>query len=310
MLCKPHPDKVARPIGNTMKRARIWQTLNFFVINSFCLWLLLFSIAPQAAEKGLLWRVQAANGTVGYVFGTIHSDDNRVTEFSPKLLQALTSVDAFYMEVVADPKQPPNIFKDNWALDKHFTPKEMDKVAEISDRYLIPRDAANRIKPWLLAIMLDLPKPPNPFVLDTLLRYKAEELGKAVYGLETMDSQLSMLDDLPVEAQLAMLRPVLKRSQAEKEADTEKLIKLYLKRDVAAIMAENEKMTAKSMSPTLWQQVRYRILDKRNHMMAQQLIQKMPQHAIFAAVGAAHLPEKTGLIQQLRQAGFTVTAVE
>ncbi|MFM9835516.1 MAG: TraB/GumN family protein, partial [Methylophilaceae bacterium] len=52
--------------------------------NAFLVTLFLFgiSIFAQAAEKGLFWKIESPTGVTSYLFGTMHTDDNRITNFS------------------------------------------------------------------------------------------------------------------------------------------------------------------------------------------------------------------------------------
>ena len=66
--------------------------------------LLLVLTQGQAAEKSLFWQLESPTGKVSYLFGTMHTDDQRVTDFSPRVMQALKSVDTFMLEVADAPK--------------------------------------------------------------------------------------------------------------------------------------------------------------------------------------------------------------
>jgi len=37
----------------------------------------------NASERGLFWKLKAPNGLTHYLFGTIHTDDNRIIKFLP-----------------------------------------------------------------------------------------------------------------------------------------------------------------------------------------------------------------------------------
>ena len=43
----------------------------------------IFVNLAQATEKGLFWKLESPTGIVSYLFGTMHTDDNRITNFSP-----------------------------------------------------------------------------------------------------------------------------------------------------------------------------------------------------------------------------------
>ena len=51
------------------------------------------------------------------------------------------------------------------------------------------------------------------------------------------------------------------------------------------------------------------LLDDRNNNWMQQLPALMNEQPIFVAVGALHLVGKTGLVNQLKAQGYTVTPV-
>jgi uncharacterized protein len=55
--------------------------------------LFVLSQSAQAFDKGLLWKLEAPSGKVSYLLGTIHTDDQRVTEFSPKVIEAFNQTD-------------------------------------------------------------------------------------------------------------------------------------------------------------------------------------------------------------------------
>ena len=60
--------------------------------------LLCFSNVVLATDKGLFWKLESPTGVVSYLFGTIHTDDNRVADISPNIVAAMNSVDTFVME--------------------------------------------------------------------------------------------------------------------------------------------------------------------------------------------------------------------
>ena len=55
-------------------------------------------IHEQKFTKGLLWQISKAGTPAGYVFGTIHSDDARVTNISPEVKEALSKSLSFSLD--------------------------------------------------------------------------------------------------------------------------------------------------------------------------------------------------------------------
>lgn len=271
--------------------------------------LLSASIMAQATEKGLFWKMESPTGVVSYLFGTMHTDDNRITEFSPNVIAALKSVDTFIMETKADNNDPSTLLMQDATLREMLTESELDQVRELADFHVMHLDAAMRMKPWLLAVVFDLPKPQTPFAQDNLLMSTSENLSKDIDGLESSKAHFGIMDDFSREEQLVMLRAVLKRTQAQKEADFERLMAAYLEGDSDKISALDEKITGGMLPKSIWSKMKTKLLDERNVLMAERSIKAANEKPVFVAVGASHLAGKTGLIESFKKAGFKLSKV-
>lgn len=261
----------------------------------------------QAAETGLLWKIESPGGKVSHVFGTIHVDDSRVTEFSPTLLKALDQSEVFMMETLP-PAEPGLYFLPDHNLREVLSEQEWDKVKELADQRAMQDDVVMRLKPWLLAMMLGLPANQGPYTQDIRLYAKAQELGKETEGLETAREHFTLLDSLSREEQLTILRSVLKRSEEEKERDFEDLLSAYLKGDAAVIAEVDEQVTGSTLPAALWQKMRVKLLDERNAAMAERIAEKADVQPLIVAVGAAHLAGEGGILARLRKAGYRISA--
>lgn len=261
------------------------------------------------AEKGLFWKVESPSGKTSYLFGTMHTDDNRVTNFSPAVDKALQSVDAFMMETLAP--NNPNVFKmPDGDLKNMLSEAELDKVYELAEFHVMHRDVATHMKPWLLAVVFDSPKPLTPFAQDNLLMTKSEDFGKEVIGIEDTKEHFGVMDSFSRDEQLTMLRAVLKRSPEQKERDFESLMVAYLAEDSNKVAALDEKITGGMLPPALWAKMRSKLLDERNVVMAQRVTEEANNRSVFIAVGASHLASKGGLIARLKEAGFKISPIK
>ena len=276
---------------------------------SFALFLLAASQIALAADKGLLWKLEAPSGKVSYLLGTMHTDDQRVTEFSPKILEAFKQSEAFMMESL--PPRDPSIFMmKQGTVSEMLTEKEFDRVRELAEFHSMHIEAAMHMKPWLLAVIFDLPKPKALYSMDELLMAKAEEQDKKIIGLEKTSEHFSVLDAVSMEDQLIMLRAVLKRSQKDKVRDYEKLLKTYQSGDLKKVIDLDDKITGGMLPKAVWENMRIKLIDERNAGMAEGLVSEANDKAVFAAVGASHLAGEGGMLGRLREAGFTVTPVK
>jgi len=271
--------------------------------------LLGFLSAPQAAETGLLWKITSPNGTISHVFGTIHVDDSRVTQFSPPLLKALEGSDVFMMETLP-PSDPSLYFLKDYNLRDQLSDDLWEKARGLAEQHAMHEDTLLHMKPWLLAMLFDLPEPQSPLTQDVLLYAKAGELGKSVEGLEDPAAHFTMLDTLSRGEQLTILRTVLGHSEEEKKHDYEALLQAYLTGNADDIARIDEKATSSELPPALWQKIRTRLIDERNAVMAKRIAERAASSRLFVAVGAAHLAGKDGILGRLRKAGYKVAVAQ
>ena len=264
---------------------------------------------PALAEKGLFWKAESNTAPTIYLFGSIHTDDNRVTDFSPKVLEALKSVDMFMMESES-PQDPRMLQTQNPDLITRLTDKELAQLYALADFHVMHRDAALRTKPWLLAVVFDSPRPLTPYAQDNLLMRLAEDYGKQVQGIESVAEHFAVMDSLSADEQLAFLRKVLKRSQQTKERDYERLIKAYLDGDANKLVRLNAQITGSMLPAPLWKKMRIQLLEERNVIMAQRVLENAQDKSLFVAVGASHLAGPSGLINALKQAGYKLSVVK
>lgn len=269
---------------------------------------MLFTQLASATDKGLFWKLQSPTGKTSYLFGTIHTDDNRVADFSQPVLDALNSVEVFMMETEPNQDNSLYLLKEG-NLAQMLTNDEFEQVRALADFHVMHLGAAMQMKPWLLAVVFDLPKPQTPFAQDNLLMTKSEELLKDIVGIETAKEHFGVMDDFSNEEQMVMLRAVLKRKQEDKERDFERLMAAYLQGDSDKVTALDEQITGGMLPKPLWQKMRKKLLDDRNLVMAKRTVEAANARPAFIAVGASHLAGENGLIAAFKQAGYTLTPV-
>lgn len=288
---------------NNQNKKIITQTISFL-----CIFLMLwaFALSAYATDKGLFWKLESPTGKVSYLFGTIHTDDNRVTNFGPNITNAIKSVDTFMMES-AENRDPSVMMLKEGSLASFLTEAEFDQVRELADFHTMHMGAAMQMKPWLLAVVFDLPKPQTPFAQDNMLMSESENAAKNVVGIESAKEHFAVMDDFSMDEQLVMLRAVLKRTLAQKEADFERVMAAYAGGDSDKIKALDEEVTSGMLPKELSQKIIDRLLVKRNVVMAERTTAVAKDSSVFIAVGASHLAGDDGLIAAFRKAGFKLT---
>lgn len=271
--------------------------------------LMLLYSSLSLAQNGLFWKATAPSGKITYLFGTIHTDDNRVTNFAPAVKDALKFSDSFMMETLA-PNDPSVFMTEHGSLESFLNEKELDTLLQLAEFHVMHRDAALNMKPWLLAVIFDSPRPLTPFGQDNLLMSQAEDLGKEVIGIEDTQEHFGVMDNFSHEEQLLMLRAVLKRSHKVKQNDFDKILNAYLQGDAEKISQLDDKITGAMLPASLWARMRVKLIDERNNVMAERVIEEGVAKNIFVAVGASHLAGPGGLIAQLKAAKYQLEAIK
>lgn len=307
----------------TLRRLRISFLLPCFLI--LPLWavasLAATSVAKTSADvasesasrfsKGLLWKIESPKAPTSYIFGTIHSDDKRVTALPEPVARSLNDAKRFVMEAMVDGNALISMaevmfFNDDRTLEQVVGQKLYRDTLKALTARGMPTQGIEKQKPWAVMMALSLPAPKTGEYLDLMLQARASRMNKPVSGLETIAEQLSVFNGLSLADQISLLEDTV-RSQSDLDRQFEELHRAWLARDLVAIMALGEKY--KPSDERLYRDVMDRLLTQRNLRMVERMDPILKEGGAFIAVGAAHLPGETGLLYRLENAGYRVTVV-
>ncbi|MEM6395362.1 MAG: TraB/GumN family protein [Bacteroidota bacterium] len=136
----------------------------------------------------------------------------------------------------------------------------------------------------------------------------AEAGEKDIFGLETLDFQLTVFDSIPYEAQAKMLVAAVESDMnGGLDADNEfdRMVELY-KRQAISEMVDMVQESAEDTDDTNFEEF---LLTRRNQAWIPLMAEAMSGGSVFFAVGAAHLGGENGVIKLLRDAGYEVEGV-
>jgi len=262
-----------------------------------------------ASDRGLFWKLRAPNGSTHYLFGTMHTDDNRIIKFLPIVKKSVNASDILLVEITPDGHSQ-NLFMKNHSLVSDINEKELNQIKKLAEFHVMYFDNVMRMKPWLLAIIFDSPKPHTEFNQDYLLMAMAADLDKEVLGIESSQEHFSSMDSLSLDEQLMMLRAVLKKTENEKLSDYNLLMKQYISGDVEQIRKTDERLTGKLLPEVLWAKIKVQLMNERNKKMVIKIKELSKDKQLFIAVGASHLAGQDGLLNQLRDSGFKISPLK
>jgi uncharacterized protein YbaP (TraB family) len=118
-------------------------------------------------------------------------------------------------------------------------------------------------------------------------------------GLETIQFQMKLMNEVSDEEHIKMLLLGLTTDNSE----FNKLLSAYLKKDIVLL---GTLMNNAELSPEFYSN----LIVKRNQKWIPIISELIQNKSSFIAVGAAHLPGKEGVLNLLRESGYTVTPVE
>lgn len=263
--------------------------------------------AVQAADSALFWSLSRDGAPAGYLLGTIHSEDPRVLDFSESFIEQLTSNHFFAMEMVPDFPTLARLteymhYQDGTKLVDVIGAERFGKLEAILSSYQVPPDWVIRMKVWAAMMTLSVPPPKSGFFMDFSLSLRASGAGMKVVGLETLEQQLSFLEDMPEEQQLQLLDQALEEYREVERIHAE-MVDSYLGGDLVALESLAGQQMAE-LSPETRDYFMQQGIDVRNLRMVDSLLKHLDEGTVFVAVGALHLPGENGLISLLRNKGF------
>lgn len=281
------------------------------MIKNIIVWYLLFfySICICQNSNTVLWKISGKNLTKpSYLFGTIHLKDKRIFLANDSLNYFIKNCDTFASELhpdslnalffnTANKNDTSDVFKksldngDYEAIDKKLR----------NDFGLSLRQIKNKNYRFLKLLLNPVEEKNDdyPTFLDGYLMAIAKRMSKEIIGLEKINSHESALNSLKAEEKLK--REVIDLSKTDKnKAPHEDLIKLYLEGNINKIQD--------NMS-SLAYETQHDLIYIRNKIMAHTIDSIMKNRTLFATCGSAHLGGDNGMIQMLKELGYTVTPV-
>lgn len=271
----------------------------------------IFSITAQELENSTLWKIEG-NGlaTTSYLFGTIHITCDATLEDDVK--KALEETTQIVMELdMDDPSMEVKMMKGMYLKDgktlKDFVSEEEYKSIDslFINNMGISVKLLENVKPFFLSAML------YPKMIDCQMQSFEFELTKIaaeqeeeIYGLETIEEQIKVFENIPLEDQYADLVRMAKDNLEYDKYTFAKMLEVYKSENITALLEmmddENNK-TVSAHQDTL--------LKQRNENWISKIGKYAEEQPTFFGVGAGHLAGDHGVINLLRNAGYTVTAV-
>lgn len=275
------------------------------------MWVFTSVNAQSNGQSSLLWKI-SGNGLKeeSYLFGTIHVICADQFLMDDRIKNAFESTDKLVMELdMSDPDLQQKIAAISINPGMKNIQEDMDEeAAEALDEFLIESYGAGLaqlgvLKPFVLSSMVMIKQLPCEEVVsyEEFFTSLATDQNKPVKGLETVEYQMGVFDQIPAELQLAELAKMV--TSDESEAEFEMMVETYLSENLDrlyTIMKDSDTMEK-------YQDI---MLDNRNRNWVSVMDAAMKNSSVFFAVGGGHLAGENGIINLLRIAGYKVEPVK
>lgn len=283
-------------------------------------------IVAMAAQAQLLWKVSGNGlGRPSYIMGTYHFAPASMMDKILGMEQALEGCDIVIGEIdkeemmgqeaqlaMAQAMMAPA----DSTLDKLFTPEQYAVVENVFNKYFgnmgVKLSQMNMLKPSAISVQMQAMQAVKYFpnfneneLIDMAVQTRANEMGRPSKGLESIQEQIELLFNGSLTEQAEQLLETCKKDDLF-TVQSSALVEAYMSQDLAKI---EEVMTDPEIGGDDAEAMDALIYD-RNRNWVEKLVKIMPERTALVCVGAGHLPGDQGLLQLLRDRGYTVEPMQ
>lgn len=283
--------------------------------------ILFISIALNVNAQ-LLWKI-SGNGLAkpSYIFGTHHLAPLSIKDSIQALPQAIDGTTQVYGEVIMADMMSPQFMQlmqqqmmiaGDTTLQSLFTAEQLEIVSKVvKENMMADLSMLDKLKPAVITQQLTLLFCMKHFgginpqeQLDSYFQQQATQSGKKVGGLETPESQLDVLFKTQTLQRQANLLFCLVKDIDKAMAQAKRLNEAYLSQNLDDVLKLMEEREGNSCDPLPGEMES--LLDDRNKAWIEKMPAIMKDAPTFFVVGAGHLPGANGVLNLLKQQGYTV----
>lgn len=294
----------------------------------------------NAGSLGLLWKAEGHGNTL-YLLGSIHTDRSNLYPFHKQLRDIITGSELAAFELDFNSQEgvaefaAMQVYSDGTTLKDHISAELYQEVVEALAPLGMPEEQVAQFKPWALAnsftalSMLDETTSDNAMAIDLYVNAKAANAGIRIEGVETYAFQGSIFENLSAEYQenylastLAMYqgmdgaedlsaeeKAAVEAALAEQNAMVDRWMEQWKTRDTEGFAKDYPKDDIQSNTTD---ELNAKLFEGRDPNMiawADRYLKQEGSHTGLMTVGAGHMIGRTGIVQGLRDLGYTVEVV-
>lgn len=267
-------------------------------------------------SKGFFWKVEK-DGSELYLLGSIHHGNQEMYPMRPELNAAYANSDHLVVEVnMAAPMSEQRakdignkymLYNDNTTLADHIDAKTYAQVKSIFEEKGASTAALDTSKAWVTYMQLiNLNSAQDGYGgglgVDRYFLQKVIASGKSILELESVELQYEMLNNFSDELMASLIKGIIEAFN-QPDSSIASMANVWLTGDEAALVKTVEDMKA---IPEYYQTT---IKDRNNGMIEkiEGYLKDKSKETYFVVVGAAHMVGEDGIVNRLKEKGYTVT---
>lgn len=271
---------------------------------------LLISNFTFAQDKGLLFEISGNNlQKPSYIFGTMHLLCEGDFEMSEEMISKIQYSEILAMEMDLD--DPTMAFKmigkmkmkGDTSLSDLMPKARYDSLKSyLKDSLNLPPMMFQKTKPFLIySLILTKLLPCKTLMLENEIMNIGK--GKKLLGLETLDFQMGLMDKMSYQLQADYLLETLS-DKKKSIREFQEMAEAYKKRDLEILLKSID--AEKGMMADFENEM----FHKRNMAWIPEIKKLISEKTTFLAVGAGHLGGQKGVLQLLKNEGYTLKVIE
>lgn len=269
----------------------------------------------EGTNNSLLWQITSPDlKDTSYIFGTMHLIQKQYFYFPESLKNLIKSTDLVVLEIGEDLNNPMKAMQllkleEGKEMFDFFNEAQEDSILVWAEDKLgfdekQFRAGFGTMKPFIivsLASEADMMKTAESYE-KTILKIQGEADVKLA-GLETIEEQMSIFDNLTDEEQAQMVMEAIREDQDAKN-QLQQMMELYSRQNIDSLQLlihdESDAIADKEAE----------FLTNRNHNWVPKIEEMIAKQRVFIAVGAGHLGGAEGVLELLRKEGYKVTPLK
>lgn len=268
----------------------------------------------KVSNSSLLWKISGKDlKDTSYIFGTIHMICSKDFLWTDVMKNAFDNTRELYLELpMADEGFQQQMFEhimltDDQQLKDFFTDEDYQKLdIFFKDSIKVNLATLSKMKPFgVMSFVLLKHIDCNgnmPVAFEEKLKSFAKDKSMPVKGLETVEEQMKIFEDMPKDSLAKMVMASI--TDLPKSRKTfERMVNAYKNQDLIMLNREITKSLeyASHLDAMLY---------KRNERWIPTIITAAKEKPTFFAVGAGHLAGRKGVLALLKEKGYTVEPVK